>query len=90
MKYCPKCQRTYTVMQSICQDDGEPLAIKDLYGLTGRVINEKYRIEALVTIGGMSALYRAQQIGVERTVAFKILLPNLAFNDQNMLTLFER
>lgn len=90
MKYCPKCQRHYAVSQSICQDDGEALLIKDLYGLTGRIINEKYRIESLLTIGGMSAVYRARQIGVERQVAFKILLPNLAVNDQNMLTLFER
>ncbi|PON15638.1 hypothetical protein C2W62_22730 [Candidatus Entotheonella serta] len=90
MKYCPKCQRHYAVSQSICQDDGTALLIKDLYGLTGRIINEKYRIESLLTIGGMSAVYRARQIGVERQVAFKILLPNLAVNDQNMLTLFER
>lgn len=90
MKYCPKCQRQYAISQSSCQDDGEALLIKDLYGLTGRIINDKYRIESLLTIGGMSAVYRARQIGVERQVAFKILLPNLAVNDQNMLTLFER
>ncbi len=90
MKYCPKCQRPYAVSQSICQADGTALLIKDLYGLTGRIINDKYRIESLLTIGGMSAVYRARQIGVERPVAFKILLPNLAVNDQNMLALFER
>ena len=90
MKYCPKCQRPYAVSQSVCADDGETLLLKDLYGLTGRVVSDKYRIESLVTIGGMSAVYRARQIGVERQVAFKILLPNLAVNDQNMLTLFER
>jgi eukaryotic-like serine/threonine-protein kinase len=90
MKYCPKCQRNYAVAQSVCQDDGEPLALKDLYGLTGRVINDKYRIESLVTVGGMSAVYRARQIGVERRVAFKILLPNLAVHDTNLVTLFER
>jgi eukaryotic-like serine/threonine-protein kinase len=90
MKYCPKCQRQYAISQSICQDDGAALLIKDLYGLSGRTINDKYRIESLLTIGGMSAVYRARQIGVERQVAFKILLPNLAVNDQNMLTLFER
>ncbi len=90
MKYCPQCQRHYAASQSICQDDGAALQIKDLYGLTGRIINDKYRIESLLTIGGMSAVYRARQIGVERQVAFKILLPNLAVNDQTMLALFER
>jgi serine/threonine protein kinase/predicted Zn-dependent protease len=90
MKYCPKCHRNYAVTQSVCQNDGELLALKDIYGLAGRIINDKYRIEALVTIGGMSAVYRARQIGVERRVAFKILLPNLALHDTNMLNLFER
>ncbi len=90
MKYCPQCQRNYAVSQSVCQADGAALLIKDLYGLTGRIINDKYRIESLLTIGGMSAVYRARQIGVERQVAFKILLPNLAVNDQTMLALFER
>ncbi|MBI1762256.1 MAG: protein kinase [Acidobacteria bacterium] len=90
MKYCPQCQRHYAISHSVCQNDGAALLIKDLYGLTGRIINDKYRIESMLTIGGMSAVYRARQIGVERQVAFKILLPNLAVNDQNMLVLFER
>lgn len=90
MKYCPKCRRSYTASQNLCLEDGELLSLKDLYGLTGRVINDRYRIESLVTVGGMSAVYRARQIGVERNVAFKILLPHLALNNQNMHTLFER
>jgi eukaryotic-like serine/threonine-protein kinase len=90
MKYCPKCQRSYAPTLSVCQHDGELLALKDLYGLAGRVIADKYRIESLMMVGGMSAVYRASQIGVERPVAFKILLPNLAVSNASMRGLFER
>jgi serine/threonine protein kinase/tetratricopeptide (TPR) repeat protein len=90
MKYCPKCQHSYAPLHSLCPQDGEVLTLKDLYGLTGRVVSDKYRIESLMTIGGMSAVYRARQIGVDRQVAFKILLPNLAINNASMRGLFER
>lgn len=64
--------------------------MKDRYGLAGRIIADKYQIEALVGVGGMSAVYTAQQIGVGRRVAFKILLPHLANNTQHVANLFER
>jgi eukaryotic-like serine/threonine-protein kinase len=90
MKYCPKCETSFAASQTLCVHDGEPLVLKDLYGMTGRVISDKYRIGPLMTIGGMSAVYRAEQIGVERQVAFKVLLPNLALNNSDMRNLFER
>src|SRR5581483_6167817 len=90
MKYCMQCRRSYAPTYSFCLDDGEPLVLKDLYGLTGGLIANKYQIEALTAIGGMSAFYSAHQVGVKRQVAFKILLPNIAVNNNQMLTLFER
>ncbi len=90
MKYCLKCQRSYPPGQSFCLEDGEPLSLKDLYGLTGRIVADKYEITALAAIGGMSAIYRAHQTGVHRPVAFKILLPNIAVNNTDMPYLFAR
>ena len=90
MKYCLKCNRSYPPAQTFCLNDGEPLSLKDLYGMAGRVINDKYEITALAAVGGMSAVYRAHQIGVHRPVAFKILLPNIAVNNANMPALFAR
>jgi eukaryotic-like serine/threonine-protein kinase len=90
MKYCSNCQSSYPNSQSFCPKDGTVLAMKDRYGLTGRIIADKYQIEALVGVGGMSAVYTAQQIGVGRRVAFKILLPHLANNTQHVANLFER
>ena len=90
MKYCLKCQRSYPPGQAFCLEDGEPLSLKDLYGLAGRIIADKYEISALSAIGGMSAIYRAHQLGVHRPVAFKILLPNIAVNNAEMPYLFAR
>src|SRR5438105_7343721 len=90
MKYCSKCHNSYPNSQSFCSKDGSVLTLKDRYGLAGRIIAEKYQIEALAGIGGMSAVYTAQQIGVGRRVAFKILLPHLASNAHHVANLFER
>jgi|GEM_PF-3025036 len=90
MRYCTKCRRSYPNTQRICLDDGERLSLKDPYNFVGRTIMDKYRIEALVGIGGMGAVYRAHQIGVDRCVAFKMLLPNLALNNERIISLFER
>src|SRR5262249_45564705 len=90
MKYCMKCRRSYSASQSFCLEDGEPLTLKDLYGLTGRLIANQYQIESLAAVGGMSAVYRAHQIGVKRPVAFKILLPHMTVHNNQMLGLFER
>jgi serine/threonine protein kinase/Tol biopolymer transport system component len=90
MKYCPKCQRSYSSTQRFCLDDGEMLALQDPYHLTGRTIIEKYRIETLIGVGGMGAVYKAHHLGLDRCVAFKILLPHLALGNEHLLNLFER
>ena len=90
MKHCPKCRIYYPNAQAFCNEDGAILSLKDQYGLNGRIINDKYLIEALIGIGGMSAVYCAQQFGVVRRVAFKVLLPHLAANNEKMVSFFER
>jgi serine/threonine protein kinase/tetratricopeptide (TPR) repeat protein len=90
MKYCGKCNRTYSGAQTLCPVDGEKLTLKDLYGFVGQLIAGKYMVHELTNIGGMSAVYLAQQIGVDRRVAFKILLPNVAASNANLARLFER
>jgi serine/threonine protein kinase len=65
------------------------LSLQDPYFLVGRTLADKFQIEALVGIGGMGAVYKAHQLAIDRSVAFKILQPNLALGDEQMLTLFE-
>jgi len=89
-KYCPWCQRRYPVRQRTCPEDNQRLSLPDPYHLVGQILADKYRIEALVGVGGMGAVYNAQHLGIDRQVAFKILQPNVAISNGRMINLFEQ
>jgi len=90
IKYCPKCNQTYPKSQRFCENDQEVLSLKDPYHLVGRTLMEKYRITALVGLGGMGAVYYAHHLGIDRRVALKILQPNVAIGNEYVVELFER
>jgi len=90
MKYCPECQQQYDDSEGLCPADGHALSLPDPYHLVGRVLIEKYQIDALIGIGGMGAVYSAHHLMINRRVAFKILLPNLALGNEKLLNLFQR
>jgi serine/threonine-protein kinase len=46
--------------------------------LSGQVLDGRYRVNRRLGEGGMSYVYRAEEIGSGRTVAVKILLPRLS------------
>jgi serine/threonine-protein kinase len=64
--------------------------LNDPYHLVGRTLLDKYRIDALVGLGGMGAVYYAYHSGIDRRVAFKILQPNIALSDDHVVEMFER
>src|SRR2546426_703774 len=90
MKYCPKCQSEYPREQRFCVEHGVLLSLKDPYNLVGHTLVNKYRLEALVGVGGMGAVYSAHHLDIDRHVAVKILLPNIALSNQCSVSLFER
>jgi len=89
-KYCPTCQRTFPSAERVCPDDRSVLSLRDPYHLVGRTLLGKYRIDALVGLGGMGAVYQAFHSGIDRRVAIKILQPNIALDDERVVELFER
>jgi eukaryotic-like serine/threonine-protein kinase len=45
--------------------------------LVGTVLDAKYKIQALIGVGGMSAVYKAHHLALDRLVAIKLLHPHL-------------
>ncbi|MDX2093215.1 MAG: protein kinase [Kofleriaceae bacterium] len=57
---------------------GVPPANSEHADLVGREIAGRYRVLAKLGEGGMGAVYRAEQISLKRTVAVKLLRPEVA------------
>jgi serine/threonine protein kinase len=80
MKKCPKCEKTYEDTTTLCPSDGAVLE-KDGDGLVGQTLADKYRVEELISQGGMGTVYRGTHILMDKTVAIKVLYPSLAADD---------
>ncbi len=90
MKYCPACKAPYPDSERFCPTEGRLLSFPDPYHLVGRTLLEKYRVDALIGLGGMGAVYSAYHLTINRHVAVKILQPNLALGNERLLELFQR
>ncbi len=49
--------------------------------LIGQTLAGKYKVEKLIKMGGMGAVYRGRHVLMEKTVAIKVLRPSLAGDD---------
>jgi eukaryotic-like serine/threonine-protein kinase len=80
MLICPKCRTTYSsTALTTCYRDGQRLVDYERFvaaerdPLRGVLIGGKYKLIERVGQGGMGTIYRAQQTGLNRAVAVKIL-----------------
>lgn len=79
---CVSCGERYEAAVLFCPKDGTPTGPEngsveqDPY--VGRVIAGQFRVEKLLGIGAMARVYLAQQLGLDRSVALKILHRELA------------
>ena len=71
----------YGASATFCQRDGEPLSAQgEVDPLLGTILLNQFRVDQLIGIGGMGAVYRAHQITLGRDVAIKILHSELTGN----------
>lgn len=80
MRRCIQCFRVYEDGVQFCPRDGTALPPPDT--LIGRVLDNKYRIDALQGLGGMGAVYRGTQLNLDRTVAVKIVKGDFLEDEQ--------
>src|SRR5437762_5708172 len=96
---CPNCQLQNPETARFCQRCGQSLAQihasrgddqpPSTNSLVGRVIDSKYRIEALLAEGGIGSVYRARRLLIGDEVAVKTLQADWA-SDAEMLERFRR
>ncbi|MGD9684462.1 MAG: serine/threonine protein kinase [Candidatus Obscuribacterales bacterium] len=79
-KTCPKCGHEDSSGLAVCPKDGTALKSKKPKAadkFIGTTIAEKYHIESLLGRGGMSVVYKAKHLLMDRTVAVKMLRQDL-------------
>jgi hypothetical protein len=86
LKECPVCGACFDSSLERCAHDGAELF---LTLPIERTLEGKYRLDRLLGKGGMGAVYAATDIGLNRTVAVKVMMGRF-FGNQNALRRFER
>src|SRR5262245_39974307 len=77
MKVCPRCSELYPDAVARCTRDGRDLRpVNDPY--IGRTIGSRYRLISRLGSGGMSSVYLARHVLIDRLMAIKILRRDLA------------
>lgn len=96
MLQCPTCGRRYSSDFAKCPEDHSPLQADSTNAesaptdpLLGHTLDDKYRLDAQLGIGGMGTVYRARHLLIDRPVAVKVLNPRF-FEDEAARTRFQR
>jgi serine/threonine protein kinase len=96
MLHCPTCGRRYSSDIEICPEDQSPLQADPTFAeppptdpLLGHTLDDKYRLDEQLGVGGMGTVYRARHLLIDRPVAVKVLNPRFV-EDEAARTRFQR
>ena len=78
MNTCPQCQTPHPDHVRICPNDGTVLTPATTDAAIGQTLDGKYRLESIIGRGGMGSIYRATHLMLDKTVAVKLINPELA------------
>lgn len=82
-KICRQCGREFETVFKCCPFDGSVLVDLDQDPLIGTVFAERYQVLGRLGSGGMSVVYKARHIFLNRLVALKLLSPRLVTDLNN-------
>lgn len=71
--YCPRCFAQYEGALTECPEDGTQLRGAGNDPLIGKVFADRYEVQSVLGLGGMSIVYKARHRLMERVVAIKML-----------------
>ncbi len=81
MRICPECSELFPPHAAFCPFDGKPLtSSNDPY--LGRTVAGRFRLTRRIGAGGMSFVYLARHVLIDRLSAIKILREDVALNAQ--------
>jgi hypothetical protein len=86
MRECPRCGACYDGAAATCSADGFALT---LTLPVERVIDRRYRLDSRIGRGAMGAVYQANDLRLNRSVAVKVMIGSL-FGNPAALRRFER
>jgi serine/threonine protein kinase/tetratricopeptide (TPR) repeat protein len=78
---CVNCGKEFSGDEIVCPEDGGILIAAKKDPAIGTIIAEKYEIQEVLGGGGMGVVYKAKHLLMQRTVAIKMLLPEVVSNE---------
>src|ERR1700756_5766874 len=75
--HCSLCGKSFPATVKICPDDGTVLEPDPTVSPLGKVLDGKYRLDEFLSHGGMGAVYKATHVMLGKTVAVKLINPEL-------------